>query len=229
MMPSTKEEPHKDEKSNTEVSPTLTYEHSYKHTQTHNSEKCIEHHVPLLRAIQEKIRRMRVHLQFQVGSLYNQVVSARNLQRYSKKAARDELCKKSTNRTEFAANYPETPSHKNPLAAPGEPSLLQGPSSSSHNTGMLSAPANEPQAITAPKWDPNSQLGQGHDAMRAVGVLLSVMMAVILTLLLVLLYARIMRRKWKGGARGRGGRAVGPWDERAEEGLVVYESGEYRD
>jgi uncharacterized membrane protein len=65
--------------------------------------------------------------------------------------------------------------------------------------------------------------------MRAVGVLLSVMMAVILTLLLVLLYARIMRRKWKGRARGRGGRAVGPWDERAEEGLVVYESGEYRD
>jgi hypothetical protein len=59
------------------------------------------------------------------------------------------------------------------------------------------------------------------------------MVAVVVFSICVAVTVFVATRKDRGGRfrplGSRKRRNVGPWDERAEEGLVVYESGEFRD
>jgi hypothetical protein len=78
---------------------------------------------------------------------------------------------------------------------------------------------------TAPtKWRLR-ELGQGRDV--STTTIVTCVLAMVLTMACLVWYAKIRKRKGGIVSLGRKEVSLGPWDERAEEGMVICEDGEY--
>ena len=232
-----KEESHHEVKRSME-SHILNYNHGYESSETHlELEECIEDPAA---PVEPVIERARLRVQSEMGTPYEQVASESNHERYVKGTM---YCKKSTegvmktyiSRPEIIKDKSKPHANikmRKETAATGSEKVFLAASpahsSSTTYTGVTMRSINRQGPIlpAAPEWRPRG-LGQAR-GVRGATVVTGVL-AVVLTLVCLVWYAKTWTRKGKIVSLGRGGVSVGPWDERAEQGMVVYEGREYRE
>jgi hypothetical protein len=179
-------------------------------------------------AITDKMGLLKLNTHAQLEKAHEQVVSAGTHRSSIKKLASTTHCKKSANHTKSHMERPlqqiQRPHIKtnevdeNPLTASPSPSGI--------------SVSGEQKMITSLPKDGNHPRHSHH--MRN-GLVISGVLAVVLSLVFVVWYRKTRKRAWvfrqlKDRRRGRTrGNSVGPWDERAEEGFVMYESDGFED
>jgi hypothetical protein len=183
-------------------SPTREYQDSYDHQSRLGAEpECPESHRTLLDTVHEKLGFMKPHSQTQIKHKSDHTGLRKS-----------KACRGTRNQTSSHTNIP-LQHGSNPhqhLERPHPTSHAATPTRSAH------------EVVTAPKWQP------GHGLRN--GLLISGALAVVLAVVLALWYSRVRKRAWRFAPLGRRRAARGPWDERAEEGLVIYdESDGYED
>jgi hypothetical protein len=237
-MESTKEESHHEIKSGME-SHTLSYNQGIKAAQTHlDIDECVEDPAVPVESIDEKVR---LRPQSGTGIPYEQVVSENNHKGYRKgnmhcKKSMKDVMTTHISRPEIIKDKskPHTkvqvPKKKIHSTASKEALLAVLPpqSSSTTHAGVFTVEninRQNPILAAAPtKWRPR-ELGQGRDV--STTTIITCVLAMVLTLACLVWYAKMRKRKGRIMSLGRRGVSLGPWDERAEEGMVICEDREY--
>jgi hypothetical protein len=179
-------------------------------------------------AITDKMGLLKLNTHAQMEKAHEQVVSASTQTSSMTKLASTTNCKKSANHTK--------PHMERPLQQIQSPHIKTN-EVDEHLLTASPSPSGisvfgEQKMITSPPKD-----GQHprHSHQMRNGLVISGVLAVVLSLVFVVWYRKTRKRAWafrqlKDRGRGRArGNTVGPWDARAEEGFVMYESDGFED